>query len=152
MQTLNLKKAKEILRKTNQNNALKRNRKAISLSPVKFNSEKELFITHQTKPHHKIKEKTLVIDLDETLVHSSFEYFDTPDIILPVEFEGEKSDVYVSVRPGAKEFISELSKVYEIVIFTASMSKVNLYISYIMINEYIVCRAINGLIRRKEIS
>lgn len=128
MQTLNLKKAKDILHKTNQKylfSTLKANRKATSLSPVKLNSEKHYFMNQQTKSHHKIKEKTLVIDLDETLVHSSFEYFNTPDIILPVEFEGEKCDVYVSVRPGAKEFISELAKVYEIVIFTASMSKVS---------------------------
>ena len=35
-----------------------------------------------------IGKKTLVLDLDETLVHSSFKPIDSPDIVLPVEIEG----------------------------------------------------------------
>ena len=48
------------------------------------------------------KEYTLVLDLDETLVH----------------FNGERRLYHV--RPGCFQFIEELSKHYEIVIFTAS--------------------------------
>jgi RNA polymerase II subunit A small phosphatase-like protein len=33
--------------------------------------------------------KTLVLDLDETLVHSSFKPVDNPDITLPVEIDGK---------------------------------------------------------------
>ena len=68
--------------------------------------------------------KTLVLDLDETLVHSTFEEIDNADLIIPMEIEDEIYDVYVMVRPGALEFLEELSKLYEIVIFTASLSKV----------------------------
>ena len=41
--------------------------------------------------------KTLVLDLDETLVHSSFQPIDAPDLVLPVEIEGNICNVYVSV-------------------------------------------------------
>ena len=45
--------------------------------------------------------KTLILDLDETLVHSTFKPVPNPDIILPVEIEGKVCEVYVLVRPGA---------------------------------------------------
>jgi RNA polymerase II subunit A small phosphatase-like protein len=44
--------------------------------------------------------KTLVLDLDETLVHSSFKPIENPDIILPVEIEGSICNIYILVRPG----------------------------------------------------
>ena len=68
--------------------------------------------------------KTLVLDLDETLVHSQFQPFDVPsDITLKIELEGEIHDIHVLVRPGVKEFLENMGKIYEIVIFTASVSK-----------------------------
>lgn len=48
-----------------------------------------------------IGRKTLVLDLDETLVHSSFKPVDDADIVLPVEIEGNICYVYVLIRPGA---------------------------------------------------
>ena len=70
-----------------------------------------------------LNKKTLVLDLDETLVHSSFKPPEQPDIVLPVEIEGKICYVYVLVRPGAVQFIEELSEYYELVIYTASLSK-----------------------------
>jgi carboxy-terminal domain RNA polymerase II polypeptide A small phosphatase len=61
--------------------------------------------------------------LDETLVHSSFKPPEQPDIVLPVDIEGKICYVYVLVRPGAISFLEELSEYYELVIFTASLSK-----------------------------
>lgn len=91
--------------------------KATSQSPIKLNTS-----TPFTKD--KIKEKTLVIDLDETLVHSDFNFFYNPDVILKVGIDDDdpntKCDVYVSVRPGVKDFLYQLSSYYEIVFFTAS--------------------------------
>ena len=52
------------------------------------------------------REYTLVLDLDETLVH----YME----------DEEENNAYVKVRLGAENFINELSKYCEIVIFTAS--------------------------------
>jgi RNA polymerase II subunit A small phosphatase-like protein len=67
--------------------------------------------------------KTLILDLDETLVHSSFKPPPDPSIVLPVEIDGKKFKVYVLVRPGAKEFIRNMQKYYELIIYTASLSK-----------------------------
>jgi RNA polymerase II subunit A small phosphatase-like protein len=49
--------------------------------------------------------KTLVLDLDETLVHSSFKPPLKPDIILPVEIEGNICNVFVLIRPGTEFFL-----------------------------------------------
>jgi RNA polymerase II subunit A small phosphatase-like protein len=71
--------------------------------------------------------KTLVLDLDETLVHSSFKPptgVEPPaDIVLPVDIEGRVCNVFVLARPGCVRFLNEMNKYYEVVIFTASLSK-----------------------------
>jgi RNA polymerase II subunit A small phosphatase-like protein len=67
--------------------------------------------------------KCLVLDLDETLVHSSFKLIDQPDYIVPVEIENQIHNVYVAKRPGVDEFLREVGKIYEVVVFTASLSK-----------------------------
>ena len=75
-------------------------------------------------PKQSSDKKTLVLDLDETLVHSQFQPFDAPsDIILKIELENEFHDIHVMVRPGVSEFLKNMGKIYEIVIFTASVSK-----------------------------
>ena len=75
------------------------------------------------KEEEFIHKKTLILDLDETLVHSSFTPFEKNDIILDVDFEGVMYNIYVLIRPYAKEFLKNVSKYFEIVIFTASISK-----------------------------
>jgi len=67
--------------------------------------------------------KCLVLDLDETLVHSSFKPIPNPDFIIPVEIEDQVHKVYVLKRPGVDQFLQRLGPMYEIVIFTASLSK-----------------------------
>ena len=64
-----------------------------------------------------------MIDLDETLVHSSFQPIPKPDIVLSVEIEGKMCPVYVLIRPGCTEFLEQLAPFYEMVIYTASLSK-----------------------------
>lgn len=76
--------------------------------------------------------KTLVLDLDETLVHSSFQPVDNVDIVLPVRFqyflyfqievEGEIFYIYAVKRPGVAGFLERMRKSFEVVIFTASLS------------------------------
>jgi len=73
-------------------------------------------------PENKGK-KCLVLDLDETLVHSSFKPIPKPDFIIPVEIDRVVHHVYVLKRPYVDEFLLRASKCYEIVIFTASLSK-----------------------------
>lgn len=67
--------------------------------------------------------KTLIVDLDETLVHSSFIDVDDAEIVIPIQVEDRKCNVYVQVRPGAQYFLEEASKNFEVVIYTASISK-----------------------------
>uniref|UniRef100_A0A0G4I5H6 FCP1 homology domain-containing protein n=1 Tax=Chromera velia CCMP2878 TaxID=1169474 RepID=A0A0G4I5H6_9ALVE len=67
--------------------------------------------------------KTLVLDLDETLVHSSFRPVPNAAFVIPVEIEGTIHDIYVCKRPGVDEFLVSVAKWYECVIFTASLSK-----------------------------
>ncbi|KAL7418432.1 hypothetical protein Q5752_006890 [Cryptotrichosporon argae] len=65
----------------------------------------------------------LVLDLDETLLHSSFKALQQADYIVPVEIESQLHNVYVIKRPGVDHFLEEMGKIYEIVVFTASLSK-----------------------------
>lgn len=44
--------------------------------------------------------KTLVLDLDETLVHSAFKEPEKFDIKLPVSIDEREFIVYVQIRPG----------------------------------------------------
>lgn len=67
--------------------------------------------------------KTLVLDLDETLVHSSFNHTWNADFVIPVEIEGLMHDVYVVKRPGVDEFLEKMSSMYEVIVFTASVGK-----------------------------
>ncbi|KAF3939115.1 hypothetical protein ABW19_dt0200013 [Dactylella cylindrospora] len=74
-------------------------------------------------PEHKGK-KCLVLDLDETLVHSSFrQLLQQPDFTIPVEIEGSYHNIYVIKRPGVDQFMKRVGELYEVVVFTASVSK-----------------------------
>lgn len=55
---------------------------------------------------------TLVLDLDETLVHL-------------VEAEPAEESSFCYFRPGVNQFLKELAKHYEIVVFTAAMPDVS---------------------------
>jgi len=67
--------------------------------------------------------KTLVLDLDETLVHSSFKPTSSVDMIVPFEIEGKDHCVFVGKRPGVDQFLAHIAHKFEVVIFTASVSK-----------------------------
>lgn len=43
--------------------------------------------------------------------------------MLPIDIEGRISNIFVQVRPNCCEFIKEVGKYWEVVIFTASLSK-----------------------------
>lgn len=70
-----------------------------------------------------INKKTLVLDLDETLVHSSFKPIPNADFIVPVEIEDQIHQVYVAKRPGVDQFLKVMGEKFEIVVFTASLAK-----------------------------
>ena len=65
----------------------------------------------------------LVLDLDETLVHSSFKPVPNPDYVIPVEIDGAVTDVYVLKRPWVDYFMERAGERWEVVVFTASLAK-----------------------------
>lgn len=67
--------------------------------------------------------KCMVIDLDETLVHSSFKPISNADFIVPVEIDGIIHQVYVLKRPYVDDFLQKMGEIYECVLFTASLAK-----------------------------
>lgn len=76
-----------------------------------------------TEEDKKRNLKTLVLDLDETLVHSSFTHVPDADFVIEIELDGAVHKVYVRKRPGVDEFLREVGKKFEVVVFTASLAK-----------------------------
>jgi hypothetical protein len=74
--------------------------------------------------------KCLVLDLDETLVHSSFKPVANADFIIPVEIDDQVYQVYVLKRPRVDDFMKAVGEKFEVVIFTASLSKVSILFLY----------------------
>ena len=83
------------------------------------------FLSCQSEEH--LGKKTLVLDLDETLVHSSFDPSQPHQFSVPLILDGRTCEVYVSVRPGIDSFLQSMSSLYEIVVFTASSHQVGLH-------------------------
>ncbi|OHT03178.1 NLI interacting factor-like phosphatase family protein [Tritrichomonas foetus] len=71
----------------------------------------------------KSSRKILILDLDETLVHSSFRKTDNWDFTVTVEYQGSTYDIYVQKRPGVDSFLSQLLQNFVVFIFTASMAE-----------------------------
>lgn len=63
------------------------------------------------------------MDLDETLVHSSFKHTSEANIVVSLEIDGRRGEVFVKVRPGVEQFLELMNQYYEIIIFTASREK-----------------------------
>ncbi|XP_074573834.1 uncharacterized protein LOC141830241 isoform X2 [Curcuma longa] len=65
---------------------------------------------------------TLVLDLDETLVHSTLEPCEDADFSFPVNFNLKEHTIYVRCRPYLKDFLERVASMFETIIFTASQS------------------------------
>lgn len=86
-----------------------------------YNPETGYLLGHKDK--NFAGKKCLILDLDETLVHSSFKYLRTADFVIPVEIDNQIHHVYVIKRPGVDEFLKRVGQWYEVVVFTASVLK-----------------------------
>ena len=71
-------------------------------------------------PNATRKPVTLVLDLDETLVHSQMEPRTDADFVFDVQLCGVTSTVYAKSRPRLDDFLRYAAARFEVVIFTAS--------------------------------
>ncbi|KAH9295701.1 hypothetical protein KI387_039289 [Taxus chinensis] len=65
---------------------------------------------------------TLVLDLDETLIHSTLEHCDDADFTFQVHFDMKEHTVYVRRRPYLEVFMERVAQMFEVIVFTASQS------------------------------
>lgn len=45
------------------------------------------------------------------------------DYVIPVDIDGSRFTIYVRKRPGVDEFLRRMERYYEVIVFTASLSK-----------------------------
>ncbi|XP_050367366.1 uncharacterized protein LOC126785769, partial [Argentina anserina] len=67
------------------------------------------------------EKKTVFLDLDETLVHSSVTLPNRFDFLVRPIIHGTEMRFYVIKRPGVDQFLQKLAEKYEVVVFTAGM-------------------------------
>lgn len=107
---------------------LKKQVRAISqMQPVKY----EIFPLSPLSRHRLsiVKRKVLVLDLDETLIHSHHDGVarptvrpgTPPDFVLKVTIDRHPVRFFVHKRPHVDFFLDIVSQWYELVVFTASM-------------------------------
>lgn len=84
-------------------------------------SEKSGFLL---PPRKWTSNKTVVLDMDETLVHARLEPLRHHDYSLKGYWGGKPVRLNISKRPGLDEFLSELCKLnFEIVVFTTAIKE-----------------------------
>ncbi|CAD8067152.1 unnamed protein product [Paramecium sonneborni] len=71
------------------------------------------------KESNQRKSKLLILDLDETLIHSCSSR-DSPQVTIQLQDDEDKVDLCFNIRPFCQEFLKEMSNYYNIYLFTAS--------------------------------
>ena len=74
-----------------------------------------------SKPLMAKTKKTLILDLDETLIHSTSRGTQNYDFVVEVEVDGRACLYYVYKRPHVDFFLQQVSQWFHLVVFTASV-------------------------------
>lgn len=82
-------------------------------------NKKGVYLPKPLKSHIK---KTVIFDLDETLVHCVDDASSQPtDVILPIIFpNGERASAGINLRPFAIDCLRQANEQFQVVVFTAS--------------------------------
>ena len=106
----------------------------------KLNAEYNVNINAQD-----LKKKTLVLDLDETLVHSSTKapFPNKKNIVLNMTINDIKHKIYVIVRPFLELFLREMSLCYNLFIFTASLAQYSTNLVNILDKNKVILKVLN---------
>ncbi|KAG5500280.1 hypothetical protein JIQ42_04617 [Leishmania sp. Namibia] len=89
-------------------------------SPIDASAHPSLLPEPLPTLRHK---KCLILDVDETLVHSSYQNTGRYDVHLPITLDRDTHvNVYVAFRPHLHRFLEAVAPLFEVVIFTASLS------------------------------
>ena len=109
----------------NFDNYLKSGLKLISLFPnVHYEKEIENISNSFNLLENKTNKKTLILDLDETLIHSDLDLI-YKNHIITLYFDSEEEDeknipIPLILRPGLFDFLNYAKEKFELIIFTAS--------------------------------
>lgn len=89
--------------------------KTISPPPLSELKNKLVFLPAQNK------KKTLIFDMDETLIHCVDSIEDeNPQYVIKVQLEDEEVEAGINIRPYALECLETVNQKFEVVVFTAS--------------------------------
>jgi Dullard-like phosphatase family protein len=69
----------------------------------------------------KSGDKTLILDMDETLIAAQFSGKETKDFVETFNFMFSETTIRVRVRPYCTEMLEKLSQFYEIIVWTAGV-------------------------------
>ncbi|CAI2359926.1 unnamed protein product [Moneuplotes crassus] len=90
--------------------------KTIKPPPISELKDKLVFL-----PEKKSKKKTLIFDMDETLIHCVDSIQDeNPQYVIKVILEEEEVQAGINIRPYALECLEAVNQKFEVIVFTAS--------------------------------
>lgn len=79
-------------------------------------------IIYLPEPNESHKKKTIIFDMDETLIHCVDDItIEEPDVILEIDFPDEETvEAGINIRPYVMECLEEANKNFQVIVFTAS--------------------------------
>lgn len=91
--------------------------KNVAVPPLSMLRDKFVFLP----PLKKHQKKTLIFDMDETLIHwvDNIEE-ENPQFIINVPIDGEIIEAGINVRPYALEWLEAVNQCFQVIVFTAS--------------------------------